>query len=64
MCLLVNRGIVLLSVGSLGQNPAVADEVKQIYFQNCICENTMNCARIKTWAVINSIKLLITFLFT
>ncbi|XP_050374526.1 probable polygalacturonase At3g15720 [Argentina anserina] len=37
------------SVGSLGQDPTIADEVEQIYFQNCICEKTMNCARIKTW---------------
>ncbi|XP_061993784.1 probable polygalacturonase At3g15720 [Rosa rugosa] len=37
------------SVGSLGQAPATPDKVEQVYFQNCICDKTMNCARIKTW---------------
>ncbi|KAL6189014.1 hypothetical protein ACLB2K_040404 [Fragaria x ananassa] len=37
------------SVGSLGMVPSTADEVHDIYFQNCNCDKTMNCARIKTW---------------
>ncbi|XP_024195759.1 probable polygalacturonase At3g15720 [Rosa chinensis] len=37
------------SVGSLGQDPATTDNVEQVHFQNCICNKSTNCARIKTW---------------
>lgn len=45
------------SVGSLGENPAVADEVEQVFVQNSICDKTLNCARIKTWMVHNTLIL-------
>ncbi|KAL6194527.1 hypothetical protein ACLB2K_035609 [Fragaria x ananassa] len=37
------------SLGSLGQDPTTEDKVEHIYFQNCNCERTMYCARIKTY---------------
>ncbi|PRQ37154.1 putative polygalacturonase [Rosa chinensis] len=32
-----------------GQDPATTDNVEQVHFQNCICNKSTNCARIKTW---------------